>query len=177
MKTLQNSDITLTKLWGKVYKEPLKDLKPYQHSFYVKNGLLNRKFSSPKNTVSNAISQLVVPEQLRNKVMEISHSSLLGAHMGCAKTLSRITAKFYWPGIQAHVKRYVLSCDICQRTVSKGSVPKAPLGSLPLYSTPFQHVCIDLIGPIIPCSDRNHKFVLTLIDLTTRYPEAIALKS
>src|SRR5260221_8557986 len=108
--------------------------------------------------------------------MEISHSSMLGARIGCAKSLSRIVTKLYWPGIQTRVKRYVLSCDICQRTVSKGSVPKAPLGSLPLYSKPFQHVCIDLIGPIIPCSDRNHRFVLTLIDLTTRYPEATALK-
>src|SRR5260221_5546752 len=108
--------------------------------------------------------------------MEISHSSILGAHMGCAKSLSRIVTKFYWPGIQTHVKRYVLSCDIFQRTVSKGSVPKASLGSLPLYSTPFQHVCVDLIGPIIPCSDRNHKLIITLIDLSTRYPEATALK-
>src|SRR5260221_11433684 len=108
--------------------------------------------------------------------MEISHSSILGAHMGCAKTLSRIIAKCYWPGIQTQVKRYVLSCDICQRTVSKGSVPKAPLGSLPLRSIPFQHVCVDLIGPITPCSDRNHKYLLTLIDLTTRHSEATALK-
>src|SRR5260221_4333440 len=90
VKTLQKSDKSLTKLWEKVDKAPSKVLKPYQHSFYVKNGLLYRKFSSPKNMVGNAISQLVVPEKLRNKVMEISHSSILGAHMGCAKTLSRI---------------------------------------------------------------------------------------
>src|SRR5260221_12749438 len=132
--------MSLTKLWEKVDKAPSKVLKPYQHSFYVKNGLLYRKFSSPKDKVGNVISQLVVPEKLRNKVMEISHSSILGAHMGCAKTLSRIVTKFYWPGIQMQVKSDVLSCDICQRTVSKGSVPKASLGSLPLYSRAFQHV-------------------------------------
>src|SRR6266536_997537 len=177
VKELQKTDKSLTKLWEKVNKDPLFDLKPNQHSFFVKKGLLYRNFATPKNPACNTISQLVVPNKLRIKVLEISHSSILGAHMGCSKTYSRISTKFYWPGIQTQVKRYVLSCDVCQRSVSKGSVPKASLGSLPLYSTPFQHVCVDLIGPIIPCSDRNHRYIITLIDLTTRYPEATALKN
>ena len=175
VKQLQKNDKCLKKLWEKVDKQPLMVLKLYQHTFYVKKDLLYRKFTTPKIQVSNTINQLVVPERLRLKVMEISHSSILGAHMGCTKTLSRIMTKFYWPGIQSQVKRYVLSCDVCQRTVYKGSVPKASLGSLPLYSIPFQHVCVDLIGPIIPCSDRNHQYIITLIDLTTIYPKAMAL--
>src|SRR6266536_1686710 len=177
VKQLQKTDKSLKKLWEKVDKQPLMVLKPYQHTFYVKKELLYRKFTTPNVQVSNKINQLVVPEKLRLKVMEISHSSILGAHMGCTKILSRIMTKFYWPRIQSQVKRYVLSCDVCQRTVYKGSVPKASLGSLPLYSTPFQHVCVDLIGPIIPCSDKNHRYIITLIDLTTRYPEATALKN
>ena len=38
-------------------------------------------------------------------------------------------------------------------------------------------MAIDIIGPIVPKSARGHRWVLTLIDFATRYPEAVCLKS
>jgi transposase InsO family protein len=75
------------------------------------------------------------------------------------------------------VTRFCRSCDICQRTIAKGKIPKAPLGKMPLIDTPFQRVAVDLIGPIAPVTDRGHRYVLTLVDYATRYPEATALKT
>ena len=46
---------------------------------------------------------------------------------------------------------------------------------MPIISTPFTRVSIDLIGPL-SVSGCGHRWVLTLVDWTTRYPEAIALK-
>ena len=37
---------------------------------------------------------------------------------------------------------------MCQKTVSKGSVPKVPLEKMPLIDKPFKRVAIDLVGPI-----------------------------
>ena len=47
---------------------------------------------------------------------------------------------------------------------------------MPFSDTPFERVAIDLIGPIIPASDRGNRFVLTMVDYATRYPEAVVLK-
>ena len=33
----------------------------------------------------------------------------------------------------------------------------------------------DLIGPIYPVSDNKNRYILTVVDFETRYPEAIAL--
>ena len=41
-------------------------------------------------------------------------------------------------------------CDMCQRTVKRGSVRKVPLGSMPLIDTPFKRVAVDIVGPIAP---------------------------
>ena len=68
-------------------------------------------------------------------------------------------------------------CDMCQRTVSKGSAAKALLGKMPLMDLLFKRVAIDLIGPITPASDKGYRCVLTLVDFATRYPEAVPLKS
>jgi len=119
--------------------------------------------------------QLVVPESLREKVVSLAHDTLLSGHRGSTKTLNRMLQEFYWPGINNFVLRYVSSCDLCQRNVSKGTVGKAPLGSLPVIGTPFSVVCIDLIGPLSPPSDGN-RWILTIIDMCTRFPECIPLR-
>ena len=66
---------------------------------------------------------------------------------------------------------------MCQKTVSKGSVPKVPLEKMPLIDKPFKRVAIDLVGPIIPPSEEGHRYILTLVDFSTRSPEAVPLKN
>ena len=36
---------------------------------------------------------------------------------------------------------------------------------------------MDLVGPIAPVTDRGNRYILTMVDYATRYPEATALKS
>ena len=109
--------------------------------------------------------------------MEVAHGSIMGGHMGIKKTTDKIQSAFYWPGIQSDVTRFCKSCDVCQKTVSKGSVPKVPLEKVPLIEKPFKRVAIDLVGPVSPPSEEGHRYILTLADFSTRYPEAIPLKN
>ncbi len=46
---------------------------------------------------------------------------------------------------------------------------------MPLMDTPFTRVAIDIVGPIFPASDKGNRFILTMVDYATRYPEAVAL--
>ena len=48
---------------------------------------------------------------------------------------------------------------------------------MPIIDIPFQKVAIDLIGPLSPLSKRRNRWILTVVDCATRYPEAIALSS
>ncbi|XP_033761966.1 uncharacterized protein K02A2.6-like [Pecten maximus] len=84
--------------------------------------------------------------------------------------------EFFWPGVNADVTRFCRSCDVCQRTFPKGRVSKVPLGTMPLIDIPFQRVAIDIIGPLQPATDRGNRYILTIVDYATRYPEAIALR-
>ena len=79
------------------------------------------------------------------------------------------------PGVQADTKRYCRSCDICQRTVPKGRVCEVPLEKMPLIDEPFRRVAVDKVGPITPVTDNGNRYILTLVDYATRYPEAVAL--
>jgi len=48
---------------------------------------------------------------------------------------------------------------------------------MPLIDMPFKRVAIDLIGPIGPPCEAGHRYILTLVDYGTRYPEAVPLKN
>ncbi len=86
-------------------------------------------------------------------------------------------SEFYWPGVNGDITRFCRSCDICQKTVSKGHTTKVPLGNMPLIDTPFKRVAVDIVGPIFPATDRKNRYILTLVDYATRYPEAVPLPS
>ena len=46
----------------------------------------------------------------------------------------------------------------------------------PVVDVPFKCVAVDLIGPIELASEARHRYILTLVDYATRYPEAVPLK-
>ena len=89
--------------------------------------------------------------------------------------MDRVLIEFFRPGVCGDVSRFCKSCDICQRTIQKGRVTKAPVGKLPLIDTPFKRVAVDIVGSIEPRSERKSRYILTVIDYATRYPEAVAL--
>jgi len=48
---------------------------------------------------------------------------------------------------------------------------------MPIIDIPFKRVAIDIVGEIFPASSRGHRYILTVVDFATRYPEAVALKN
>ena len=60
--------------------------------------------------------------------------------------------------------------------LSKGRVSKVPLEPVPIVTEPFSHVAVDLVVPISPRSAQGNRYILTLIDFTTGFPEAVPLK-
>ena len=143
--------------------------------FLIQDDLIYREFHSPKYDHDETILQLIVPQKFRNHVMKLAHESILGGHQGAKKTSDKVLSNFFWPGIHAEILRYCRSCDICQRTITKGRVTKVPLGKMPLIDVPFKRIAIDIVGPIHPKTGSGNRYILTLVDYATRYPEAIAL--
>lgn len=141
------------------------------------NGLIFRICVESKLVHEVGKKQLIIPEIYRVKVLSIAHDALTAGHFSHRKTSYKIFQKFFWPGAEAQIKRYCKSCHICQKTSAKGSVKRVRMKNIPVISKPFSRVAIGLVGPITPSSERGYKYILTLIDYATRFPEAIPLKT
>lgn len=140
-----------------------------------RKGLLYREYEGLEKDRGKTYCQLIVPAKFRHIVMKLAHESIMSGHLAIQRTISRILSEFFWPGMQSEIKRFCQSCDTCQRTVSKGKVSKVPLDSMPLIDVPFKRVAVDIVGPLHPPTDKGNRFILTLVDYATRFPQAKAL--
>ena len=92
------------------------------------------------------------------------------AHTGRRKTAQKLREHFFWPGLNKDVREACRSCGQCQKA-ARVDRQKAPLMPLPV----FDRITMDIVGPL-QRSHLGNKYVLTLMDYATKYPEAIPLK-
>ncbi|XP_037801935.1 uncharacterized protein LOC119596676 [Penaeus monodon] len=173
----QQSCTTLRSIRDKIMNDDIIKNKGRSVSYQVIDKLVYRVCIASQNDYEVGAKQLVVPAKYRIDVMRLAHDALTAGHFSHRKTSSKIFDYFFWPGAGADIKRFCRSCPKCQKFSARGSVRKVPMKTIPVISVPFSRVAIDLVGPITPCSERGHKYILTLIDYATRYPEAVPLKN
>ena len=91
-------------------------------TFFKKNDLLYRKFSSPNVEQGKIFEQLIVPEQYRELVMQLAHESILTGHLSVMSSVHKVLSEYYWPGIYRDVKRFVQACEVCKSVLHKGKI-------------------------------------------------------
>jgi len=172
---LQHDDPSLIHLFQLV--QPRTSDLDGQPLFYLDQQVLMRAWRDKEamSIPGTEITQIVVPASLRTAILQLSHDIPASAHLGMAKTKQRLEQHFYWPSMSQDVKQYIRSCDVCQRLGKGGRPAPASLQNLPVMSEPFRRIAMDIIGPLPTCRDTGNRFILTIIDHCTHYPEAIPL--
>lgn len=119
--------------------------------------------------VSHNMVRPYVPPQFRKIVFESLHNL---SHPGVRASKKLIQTRFIWPSMSKNISEWTRSCLDCQRSkVTRHT--RSPIQSFNLPSLRFDHVHLDLVGPLPP-SD-GYTYLLTCIDRYTRWPEAIPI--
>ena len=159
----QQADKSLIKVLGLAKKS--------EKGYGFENGIL---IQCTSDSLGDINQRVVVPKGRRQQILELAHSNLTSGHFGFKKTFARISRHFLWPKMWGEVKAFVRSCAGCQRGARNDNA-KAPLQPLPCVSEPFEKVAFDLVGPL-PKSSSGYRYILTMMCLYTKYPEAIPLR-
>jgi hypothetical protein len=91
---------------------------------------------------------VVRSDEERKKILEACHRGLgstsesqsLGGHLGRDKTLDKITARFYWRGVDGDVRRLVASCERCQKASTTFKKVDPELHSVPIEPKPMHQI-------------------------------------
>jgi len=77
---------------------------------------------------------------------------------------------FYWPSLTSDCLKVIKGWDICQRLDKT-----KPHRNKMQLTVPFERVVVDLVGPF-PTATGGYRFLLTVIDLATRWPEGDSIQ-
>ena len=148
--------------------------------YLIKDDILMRKWSPTacdNNEKGETVYQIVVPTVHRREVLELAHDLPVSGHLGVHKTYNRVLQHFFWPGLKRDVAKWCKECHTCQLGGKPNqNIPQAPLHPIPAFDEPFSHIIIDCVGPL-PKTKSQNEYLLTIMCSSTRFPEAIPLRS
>ena len=123
LKQMQRDDESLQKYWE---KDNVVVRGQAVTSFEVKGGVLYRVYKHPYFNRGKPLKQVMVPVQLRNRIIELTHGWIMGGHMGIKKMTDKIQSAFYWPGSQGDVTCYCKSVMYVRRQLTRVQYRKFP---------------------------------------------------
>ncbi|CAI5657440.1 unnamed protein product [Oreochromis niloticus] len=94
--------------------------------------------------VSTGRPRLVVPLSWRRRVFDSVHAL---SHPGVRASVKLVSSRFVWPGLRKSVKEWAAACIPCQRAKIHRHT-QAPLESFRVPGRRFDHVHVDLVGPL-----------------------------
>lgn len=154
--------------WYNGMKKQIKDDPSAFPSFEVSHELLYKTVRDPVS--KRPMRKLVVPTDLRLRIIHDAHDTPTAAHLGSAKTIRRVAEQYYFPRLAAEVRAYVRRCVDCQQ---HKPVNVAPAGLMAVHLgpvKPFSFVSTDLIGPLPPTSLNRNKYICVIVDSATKWP-------
>lgn len=107
--------------------------------------------------------RLVIPNKLRNTLLEELHST----HFGISKIKTLARSYIWWPELDAEIERFVKGCYVC--STSRPDPPVAKLIKWPNSSKPMERIHLDFLGPI------KTKNFLILTDAFSRWVEVFEM--
>ena len=117
---------------------------------------------------------LVVPAELRLRVLYHCHDSKNSGHLGQTKTLDRLKERFYWYGMSRDSTLYVKQCSACNQNKKGNRTPRSAVESYHA-GFPMERVHLDILGPINPRSKSGSSYILVMVDQFTKWVELAAL--
>lgn len=159
------------KLW---WRKGEKGLKIYKMVCWCKSGAL----MTLQIWTWSAVYQIVMSSVYWQQVLCLAHGHHLSGHLGVTKTYNQILRHFFWLCLKKEVVQYCHTCYTCQLAEKANQViPPAPLVPIPVIGEPFEHVIVDCVGPLPKTkpNSRRNQFLLTIMCIATRFPEAITL--
>jgi transposase InsO family protein len=122
--------------------------------------------------VSRGAVRPLIPVEDRRAVFWAVHNL---AHPGIRATRRLMTSRFVWRGMSSDINAWCRECTACHRAKVTRQ-PPAAVQPIPVPAVRFTHIHVDLVGPL-PTSADGYVYLFTIIDRSTRWLEAIPLRS
>ena len=136
--------------------------------FVVMDGILFKLTNAVFGKTMDPTLQIVIPEKWTQAVIEATHCSPLGGHLGSVRTYNAVRARYYWRNMFKDVHDFVGTCHTCLTTKKRPKHLKTPMTLRDPVLTTYSHLTMDTIGPFVKAHDGN-KYIHVVVDHATRH--------
>ena len=141
---------------------------PPQSSIEIRDGFICRKVAGDETF------QIIVPLSERRHILKECHDKRIAGHLGISKTIARIRSKFYWPGLNKYVRRYINGCDVFARRKPSFTSQKA---SMQVVQNGFyMDILASNIMGELPLTESGNRYIKFVSDYVTRSTEAFPMR-
>jgi hypothetical protein len=111
----------------------------------------------------------ISPEaSVQAELLKHHHDDELTEHFSIEWTLELVSHKYYWPKLVKDVKKYVFSCDICQRVKTSRHHSYGEMQALPHSNGSWEEVIMNMITGL-PSSKHDNSVHDTILVIVDRY--------
>ena len=113
----------------------------------TQRGLLFRctHCATGKGRLTRQINALLVPQGLRNRILQLAHSHPVFGHKGSLATYQQLKSSYYWPTMKRDVAEFIRKCSFCQGKNRR--LNPVPPRVRPLPSAPFSVISVNHARP------------------------------
>ena len=108
----------------------------------------------------------VIQSPDHEEIIRSIHQGVAAGHLGNKITSKKIKERYWWPGIDKMVEKFISTCDNCQRE-------KKPAKAKDIYpiiaQRPFQIIGIDHVGPLHETKE-GYQHLIVAQDYFTKWP-------
>src|SRR6185369_5885441 len=114
-------------------------------------------------------NRMAIPssKQLQTLLLQEHHDINTAGHLGIDKTYESISRNFYWPKMIKDVKKYIGSCDTCQRNKGTNQQPAGLLQPLAIPNQRWEQISMDFITQL-PTTQQGHDAIFVVVDRLTK---------
>jgi hypothetical protein len=110
---------------------------------------------------------------MRKRLPESFHNSVLGGHLGERVTYNGIKALFYWPGTKTEITDFIKACPTCQLNKYENIPYPRLLQPLPIPDMAIQHLTMDFIEALPKYNGKDT--ILVVVHKLTKYAHFISV--
>ncbi|WVZ70542.1 hypothetical protein U9M48_019201 [Paspalum notatum var. saurae] len=123
-------------------------------------------------------NRLVVPKdmELRKKILDEAHTSVLTMHPGSNKMYQDLKQKFWWTRMKREIAKYVSECDVCKRVKADHLKPGGMLQPLNIPAWKWEDIHMDFVVGL-PRTQKGYDSIWVIIDRFTKSAHFLPVKT
>jgi hypothetical protein len=124
-------------------------LEEYDYEIVYKPGVQNSNADalSRINTLAEGSESNEIDQDMKVKLLQENHDTVLGGHRGMNKTYEAIKVHYQWPNMKREVEEDVKQCAKCQLNKTLRPKKRAPMEITTTARHTFEKCELDIVGP------------------------------